>query len=113
MKKLFGLLTLFSIVFITVYAAGNIDDQDKVTLEIIEDGKVRRVSFDWPFQGPPPVGSDSSLVATVDTILKDNDVDCPPERTKVSEHVWKCGNGKLIRTDNRKLGRLLSKAWDD
>lgn len=105
---------MFIIYLIPIYLNFIILPQDKVTLEIVdENGNVKEVSFEWPFSGPPPIGDNSSLAAKVEEILKENDVDCPPERTKVSDYVWRCGNGKLVRTKDRKVGRLLSKAWDE
>ena len=84
---------------------------DLVSLEIIEDGKTRTVTFQWPFKGPPPIGSDDLLINKVDSILKENDIDCPPERRKVSDEIWVCGNGKLIKPKDKKLSRLFNKAW--
>ena len=85
-----------------------------VSLEIIsEDGKTEEITIEWPFNGPPPVGSNAALMEKVDSLLKDNKVDCPPKRVKVSDHIWKCGNGKKIRTNSRKLVRLFNEAWND
>jgi coenzyme F420-reducing hydrogenase gamma subunit len=86
----------------------------KVSLEIIDTNSIVKVyDFDWPFSdGPQPVGSEKSFIKIVDGILVDNNIDCPPKREKVSDHVWLCGNGKKIRTQNTKLANLLSKAWD-
>jgi len=106
-KKLY---LLFILAFL---ASGTVLGQDKVSVEVInKDGTVKKVEFDWPFKGPPPVGSSEELIKKVDAILNENGIDCPPKREKVSDNIWKCGNGKKIRTDDSKLARLLSKAWD-
>lgn len=86
--------------------------QDKVKLEIIsEDKSTKKVEFNWPFSHEAPVGGSSVLINEVDKVLKKNGVDCPPKREKISDNIWKCGNGKKIRTDDPRFIKLLSKAW--
>ncbi|MDA0195874.1 MAG: hypothetical protein O2951_12650 [Bacteroidetes bacterium] len=69
-------LTLMVVIAGTMSFSGL--QQDKVSLSIIDsDGSEKRIEFDWPFNGPPPVGADTVLVTTVDNLLKENGVDCP------------------------------------
>ena len=87
--------------------------QNKVQLEIVEaNGSSKKYNIDWPYQGPPPTGSSADVLAKVDTILLENNIDCPPKREKISDNIWRCGNGKEIRTKDKRLVRLLTKAWD-
>jgi hypothetical protein len=88
--------------------------QQTVELEIInEDGSVKDYTVEWPYNGPPPTGGNTEVIKKVDKILSENDINCPPQRVKVSDNIWKCGNGKKIRAKDAKLSRLLSKAWDN
>lgn len=86
--------------------------QDKVKLEIIDENKsVKKVEFAWPYPDSVPVGSTKALLNEIDKMLNSNGVDCPPKREKLSDNIWKCGNGKKIRTNDQRLIKLLSKAW--
>ncbi|MEM6737713.1 MAG: hypothetical protein AAF620_16745 [Bacteroidota bacterium] len=113
MKKSFIVILIF-LSSICLISSIEVVQQGTVSLEIInEDGTSKMVSFEWPFIGPPPIGSDSVLSSKVQNILVDNDIDCPPERKKVSDNIWKCGNGKKIRTNDKKLEALLTKVWNN
>jgi len=87
---------------------------DFVALEIIDtNSNVKTYQIKWPFpSGPKNVGGEKSFMNVVDTILSDNNIECPPKREKVSENIWRCGNGKKIRTSSAKLSKLFSKAWE-
>lgn len=106
--------SIFSVLFLFALLNSNKAFQvEKVSLEIIhQDGTSKEVKFDWPFKGPPSVGSNKALLKTVDKILLENEIDCPPKREKISDHIWKCGNGKKVRSKDDKLTRLLTKAWE-
>lgn len=100
-------------IFMGVMKPENLLAQDKVSIEIIsQDGSTNVVQFNWPFNGPAPAEKSKELVAQVSKILHDNGIDCPPQREKLSDAIWRCGNGKKIRTKDSELTRLLSKAWD-
>jgi len=32
---------------------------------------------------------------------------CPPERKKISENIWKCGNGKKIKSNDKRLDKVM------
>ena len=74
---------IISLLFVFVFPLGHIKSnwQDKVNLEIInEDGSSKTIAFDWPYDGPPPVGSNKAFTNEIDKLLKKNGVDCPPKR---------------------------------
>ncbi|SDH52358.1 hypothetical protein SAMN04487996_1431 [Dyadobacter soli] len=79
-----------------------------------QDSTETNYSFKWPFEsGPKPVGGTKALIEKVDKILAEHGVPCPPKRKKLTDAVWLCGNGKMIKTSDSKLIDLFSEAWDD
>lgn len=113
MRKLIIIALLFSLITIPTFSQQK-SASDIVSLEIIDkNNSVKTVEFEWPYPpGPPPVGGAGSVVEKVNKICKENGIECPPVRQKVSDNVWLCSNGKKIRTKSVKLAKLLSKAWD-
>jgi len=106
------LLICFFLFWLTV-GSDTFTQNEKVSIEIInEDGSKKTIQFEWPFKGPPPVGDKEDLPTKVNSILISNEIVCPPKREKVSENIWKCGNGKKIRSNDEKLTRLLNKVWN-
>ncbi len=88
--------------------------KDSVSLEIVNlKGKNTVLTFKWPFTGTPYASDTAAFMMKVDDLLIENGVDCPPKREKISDHMWRCGNGKIIRTDNVKFSRVLELAWDN
>lgn len=64
--------------------------------------------------GPPATGDSSSQKAIdkqITNSLAAKNIACPPKREKVTDYVWRCGNGTLVKTSNAKLARWLAKAW--
>lgn len=108
MNNQFILLLLFLLPLV-----GFAQKDDSVSLEITEKGRSPKTLWlPWTFKGPPSIGDSTTLVKRVDALLQENGVECPPARVKLSENVWRCGNGKLIRTKDTRLAGLLGKAWD-
>lgn len=100
MKYLLPLCLLMVSTFVKLSA------QDKIEIEVLDDkNKSSKFELNWPFDGPPPIGAD--LDAALDSLDREISEVCPPKRRKLSDNIWKCGNGKRIRTNNRKLNRVL------
>ncbi len=108
---------LFILLLITTCSLGAAaqNRREMVELEITDkDSSVRVVKFKWPItSGPKSVGGKSEAIKIVESICANNGIDCPPKREKISENVWRCSNGKRIRTKDEKLAKLLSNAWDE
>ncbi len=103
----------FLFVFTMLMIANSLQAQDMVSFEIVdEDGTSKTIEFEWPYKGPPPIGSSKSVMNAINDKLSAHGIDCPPERQKISEYIWKCGNGKKIRTNDKRLARLLTVEWD-
>ena len=84
---------------------------DEVTVNIIDEmGALESLTFVWPFQGPPPIGAADPIVDSLYIVMQEI---CPPERKKISENIWKCGNGKKINTDDKRMAGYLSSQWDN
>ena len=60
----------------------------------------KTVEIRLPKSQASPVGGTGALVDMVSKALRDNHVDCPPQRSKIADNVWLCGNGKKITTNN-------------
>ncbi|WP_430405229.1 hypothetical protein [Fluviicola sp.] len=88
---------------------------DSVSLEVIDlIGKSTVIKIAWPTEkGKPAIGSSDSIMSTLYYELSKNEVDCPPKIEKISETVWVCGNGKRVKSLDRKLTRLLTKEWKE
>lgn len=92
--------------------------EDIIKVEIIDSSdtdsvKITVVELEWPYKGLPPVGSSNPVIDSLNSKLNKAGVECPPERVKLSSFIWKCGNGKKIRTNDRRLAIVLSSIWDD
>jgi hypothetical protein len=88
-------------------------DQPVTLMVVTPEGSTKEYKFKLPPPGPPSTGEKSMILKKVNAILQENEIDCPPKREKVGENIWKCGNGKLVKTPDAKLARILSKAWDE
>lgn len=108
-------LAIFASCIGLLFISNTLQAQDNtVSLEIIDtDSTIKVIELEWPYDGPPPVGSNISVMDIIYNKLSENNIDCPPERKKISENIWKCGNGKKIRTKDKRLARILSSEWDD
>lgn len=88
--------------------------KDSVILEVTDtEGKVSVVKLAWPYEGPPPVGSEKALLRQLTSTLENCGVDCPPKRLKISGSIWMCGDGSTIKTNDRRMGHLLEAAWGE
>ena len=79
---------------------------DPVVVSVIDGEEIQQLSLQ--LNGPPPIGGESDLIMN---LFSQNDVDCPPERKKISKTIWKCGNGKLIRVEDEAFASILDQAW--
>jgi hypothetical protein len=103
----------FLIATLLVFAPRLYAQSETVRLQVVStETGTKEYIFKLPF-GPPPTGDNSAVMKKVDAILAENKIDCPPKREKISENIWKCGNGKLVKTPDVRLGRILAKAWDE
>lgn len=88
---------------------------DSVSLEVIDlTGKSTIIKIAWPDRkGQPAIGGNDSIMGKINTELSKNEVDCPPKIEKISDSVWVCGNGKRVKSLDRKLTKLLTKEWKE
>lgn len=109
--------TLNFIIFILLFLLSSsvYCQSDSVSLEVIDlTGKSTLIKIAWPDRkGQPAIGSNDSIMNTINNELSKNEVDCPPKIEKLSETVWVCGNGKRVKSLDRKLTRLLNKEWEE
>lgn len=114
MKNVALFVLIVAFVFASLTALTSVDQGIPATFEVVkEDGSIQSFSFEWPYDGPPPIGSIDSVLSTVQLILEENELDCPPEREKISDNIWKCGNGNKIRTDDQRLKTVFSYSWGE
>lgn len=88
---------------------------EKVSFKIINKDKSEKViQINWAdLHISGNTGATKAVMSKIDKVLRENGVDCPPKREKVSDNIWLCGNGKKIKTDNTKLKALFSEAWEE
>lgn len=94
-------------------ARDRLEFRDMVSVEVVDgDSLLKNVKFEWPLTtGQDSLRNRSDLIRKIYQICSENGVDCPPIRQKVSDNVWRCGNGKRIRIRDNRLANLMLEVW--